>query len=117
MCSGSTAIAAPSAVEDVDSIRRARNLSRAAAPSGPCVASLLLHLIEAEERRARRQAPESIIVVLLAGWLEHPPELDPSKKKVRRNLHKAGSPQMDEQTAARARRPLLFFVLVGHGDN
>lgn len=66
MCSGSTAIAVPSsAEEDVDSIRRARALPRAATPSGPCVACLVLHLIEEEERKARRQAPESIIT--LAG--------------------------------------------------
>lgn len=63
MFSGSAAIAAPSSFEDVDSTRRAGALLRAAAPSGPCMASLLLHLMEAEERRTRRKAPESIIVL------------------------------------------------------
>ena len=71
MSSGSTAIAVPSSVEDVDSIRRARALPRAVAPSGPCMASLLLHLIEAEERKARRQAPENIMVSLHCSPLLH----------------------------------------------
>ena len=79
MSSGSTAIAVPSSVEDVDSIRRARALPRAVAPSGPCMASLLLHLIEAEERKARRQAPENIMVSLHCSPLHAAPKKNAAK--------------------------------------